>query len=82
MSCPLSEIEDAPRYAWRGVHLDVARHFLPKAWVLRLIDLLALHKFNVLHLHLTDDQGWRFPSPAVPRCCTEVGAWREQAQSG
>ena len=61
LDVPVADIEDAPRYAWRGVHLDVARHFVPKQWILRLIELAALHKLNVLHLHLTDDQGWRFP---------------------
>src|SRR5262249_395693 len=52
-------IDDAPRFAWRGLHLDVARHFQPLAVVLRLLDQMALHKLNRLHLHLTDDQGWR-----------------------
>ncbi|MGA2295543.1 MAG: beta-N-acetylhexosaminidase [Acidimicrobiales bacterium] len=72
---PELEIVDAPRLPWRGVLLDVARHFMPKAFVLELIDLLALHKCNVLHLHLTDDQGWRFEVEGYPRL-TEVGAWR------
>jgi hexosaminidase len=64
---PLGRIEDAPRFAWRGVLLDVARHFLPVADVLRFIDLIAFHKLNVLHLHLTDDQGWRIEVPGWPR---------------
>ena len=55
--------------------LDVARHFMPKSFILELIDLLALHKCNVLHLHLTDDQGWRIEIEGYPRL-TEVGAWR------
>ncbi|MET8861958.1 beta-N-acetylhexosaminidase [Nonomuraea sp. NPDC004580] len=59
-------IEDAPRFAWRGLHLDVARHFFPKREVLRLIDLMAVHKLNRLHLHLVDDQGWRVESRAYP----------------
>jgi len=54
-----SVIDDAPRFVWRGFMLDVARSFRPKHEVLRLIDLLALHRVNVLQLHLTDDQGWR-----------------------
>ena len=66
-------IEDAPRYAWRGVMLDVARHFFGVDEVLRLIDLAALYKLNVLHLHLTDDQGWRIEIPGWPRLTT-VGA--------
>ena len=59
-------VADAPRFAWRGAHLDVARHFLPKREVLRMIDLLAAHKLNRLHLHLADDQGWRVESRAYP----------------
>ena len=78
--CRPRRITDAPRFGWRGCLLDVARHFLPKADVLRFIDLLALHKLNVLHLHLTDDQGWRLEVPRWPRL-TEVGAWR-RAQHG
>jgi hexosaminidase len=78
---PSAEISDEPALAWRGAHLDVARHFFPKAAVLRFIDLLAAHKLNRLHLHLTDDQGWRIESrryPALP----EVGSWRPQTQVG
>jgi hexosaminidase len=71
-------IVDAPRFPWRGVLLDVARHFMPKSFVLELIDLLALHKCNVLHLHLTDDQGWRIAIEGYPRL-TEVGAWRRDS---
>jgi hexosaminidase len=75
------EIEDAPRFAWRGIHLDVARHFFPKRFVLRLIDLASLHKLNTLHLHLTDDQGWRFQVDRYP-LLTEVGAWRRESPAG
>ncbi|MBM9439269.1 beta-N-acetylhexosaminidase [Streptomyces bryophytorum] len=78
---PCAEIEDRPRFGWRGCLLDVARHFVPKADVLRLIDLLALHKLNVLHLHLTDDQGWRLQIRRYPRL-TEVGAWRRESTPG
>ncbi|MGQ0842428.1 beta-N-acetylhexosaminidase [Actinokineospora sp.] len=78
---PCGEIEDHPRFGWRGVLLDVARHFLPKAAVLRFLDLMAAHKLNVLHLHLTDDQGWRVEVPAYPRL-TEVGAWRAGSWTG
>lgn len=73
------EVDDAPRFGWRGVHLDVARHFMPKRFLLRLVDLLAVHKLNVLHLHLTDDQGWRFESHAHPRL-TEVGSVRRETR--
>ncbi|MBO9627120.1 MAG: family 20 glycosylhydrolase [Microbacterium sp.] len=73
--------EGAPAYAWRGTMLDVARHFRPAADVRRLVDLLADHHLNVLHLHLTDDQGWRFEVPGFPRL-TEIGARREATQLG
>lgn len=73
---PICAIEDNPRFSWRGSHLDVARHFMPKDFVLRYIDLLALHKFNVLHLHLTDDQGWRIEIKKYPKL-TEIGAFRK-----
>ena len=54
---PALEIEDLPRFGWRGSHLDVGRHFMPKEFVLKHLDLLALHKYNVFHWHLTEDQG-------------------------
>ncbi|MGD0082539.1 MAG: beta-N-acetylhexosaminidase [Acidimicrobiales bacterium] len=75
------DIEDRPAFSWRGVHLDVSRHFMPKGFVLKLIDLIALHKCNVLHLHLTDDQGWRIPIERYPRL-VEVGAWRRESPVG
>ncbi|MEV2201681.1 beta-N-acetylhexosaminidase [Streptomyces fradiae] len=74
-------IEDRPRFGWRGMLLDVARHFRPKDDVLRQLDLLAAHKLNVLHLHLTDDQGWRLEIRRHPRL-TEVGAWRPRTRRG
>ncbi|MEV0231692.1 beta-N-acetylhexosaminidase [Nonomuraea sp. NPDC050786] len=78
---PGAYVEDAPRFGWRGCLLDVARHFMPKRDVLRFIDLIALHKLNVLHLHLTDDQGWRIEIRRHPRL-TEAGAWRKESQTG
>jgi hexosaminidase len=78
---PCVDIEDAPRFGWRGFLLDVARHFMPKDVVLRYVDLLAAHKLNVLHLHLTDDQGWRIEIRRYPRL-TEVGAWRTRTKVG
>ena len=78
---PCLEIEDTPRFTWRGAMLDVARHFLPVEAVLKFIDLLALHKMNVLHLHLTDDQGWRMEIKKYPRL-TSVGAFRERTLVG
>ncbi|MFE0460976.1 beta-N-acetylhexosaminidase [Kitasatospora sp. NPDC058965] len=80
-SLPQGEVHDRPRFGWRGVLLDVARHFLPKADLLRYVDLLAAHKLNVLHLHLTDDQGWRFEVKRYPRL-TGAGAWRERSMVG
>ncbi|NUR88143.1 MAG: beta-N-acetylhexosaminidase, partial [Nonomuraea sp.] len=78
---PAVRVEDGPRFGWRGAILDVARHFMTKADVLRFIDLMALHKLNVLHLHLTDDQGWRIEIRRYPRL-TEVGSWRRESQVG
>ncbi|MBT2389694.1 beta-N-acetylhexosaminidase [Streptomyces sp. ISL-1] len=74
-------IEDAPRFAWRGLMLDVSRHFLPKDDVLRCLDLLAAHKLNVFHFHLTDDQGWRIEIKRYPRL-TDIGAWRARTKYG
>ncbi len=68
-------IEDRPRFRWRGLHLDVARHFFPAARVKEAIDWCAGHKLNLLHWHLVDDQGWRFPVARFPRLA-EIGAWR------
>ncbi|MFE2750900.1 beta-N-acetylhexosaminidase [Actinosynnema sp. NPDC059335] len=81
VTLPVCEVVDHPRFAWRGVMLDVARHFLPKHDLLRYVDLLAVHKLNVLHLHLTDDQGWRFESRRFPRL-HEVGGWRPDSRFG
>ena len=77
-SIPAGDIVDRPRFPYRGVMLDVARHFFPVPDVLRLVDLAALHKLNHLHLHLTDDQGWRIAIDSWPRLAehgggTEVG---------
>ncbi len=78
---PYLTVADRPRFGWRGLLLDVARHFTAKDDVLRLIDLMAAHKLNVLHLHLTDDQGWRIEIRRHPRL-TEVGAWRARTKRG
>lgn len=75
---PALTIVDAPRYAWRGAMLDSARHMQSPAFILQLIDRMALVGLNRFHWHLTDDQGWRFEVPGYPRL-TEVGAWRQQA---
>jgi hexosaminidase len=78
---PCVEIEDYPRFRWRGMHLDVCRHFMPAEFVKKYIDLLAMHKMNTLHWHLTDDQGWRIEIKKYPKL-TEVGAWRDGTQVG
>ncbi|MEV5355752.1 beta-N-acetylhexosaminidase [Streptomyces sp. NPDC052693] len=78
---PCADITDVPRLPWRGAMLDVARHFQPLSYLLRYVDLLALHKINVFHLHLTDDQGWRMPVAAYPKL-TEIGGHRRQSPIG
>ena len=72
---PAVRISDAPRFSWRGMHLDCSRHFFPVAFVKKFIDLLALHNMNVFHWHLTDDQGWRIEIKKWPRL-TIVGSKR------
>ncbi|AKU17112.1 beta-N-acetylhexosaminidase [Luteipulveratus mongoliensis] len=78
---PCVEIQDKPRFAWRGAMLDVGRHFFPTEFLHRFVDLLAMHRLNKLHLHLTDDQGWRIEIEKYPRL-TEVGAWRTESMAG
>ncbi|MCP4641457.1 MAG: beta-N-acetylhexosaminidase [bacterium] len=78
---PCVEIRDVPRFPWRGMLLDPARHFIEKGNVKAFIDLMALHKLNRLHMHLTDDQGWRVEIKKYPRL-TEVGAWRKETLVG
>lgn len=73
---PAVAIEDKPRFAWRGLMLDSARHMQSVEYIKSLIDVMAVHKFNRLHWHLTDDQGWRIEIPEYPRL-TSVGAWRK-----
>lgn len=75
-SVPIVQIEDKPQFVWRGLMLDPARQFISKEGVLRYIDLLAYHKMNRLHLHLTDVDGWRIEIKKHPRL-TEVGAWAD-----
>jgi len=72
---PEVSIEDYPRFAWRGLMLDVSRHFFTKEQVKQYIDEMVKYKFNVLHWHLTDDQGWRIEIKSLPKL-TSVGAWR------
>jgi hexosaminidase len=72
---PCAQIEDWPRFKWRGLMLDVARHFFNKSEVETILDAMALHKLNTFHWHLTDDQGWRIQIKKYPKL-TEIGAWR------
>ncbi|GAA3517275.1 beta-N-acetylhexosaminidase [Actinocatenispora rupis] len=78
---PGVEITDRPRFAWRGTMLDVGRWYHPVEFLHRFVDLAAMHKLNTVHLHLTEDQGWRFESAAYPRL-TEIGAWRAESPAG
>lgn len=74
---PALVIEDQPRFKWRGMMLDVSRHFFKIDFLKKYIDNLALHKMNIFHLHLTDDQGWRIEIDKYPKL-TEIGAWRKK----
>jgi len=76
IAIPAVSISDYPRFAYRGMHLDVSRHFFDVAFVKKYIDYLALHKMSYFHWHLTDDHGWRIEIKKYPKL-TEVGAWRD-----
>jgi len=78
---PALHIEDEPVFEWRGMHLDVARHFRSVEFVKKFIDQLAFHKFNIFHWHLTEDQGWRIEIKKYPKL-TEIGAWRDSTLVG
>ena len=78
---PCIEVHDRPRFPWRGMHLDVGRHFMPPEFIKKYIDLIALHKMNVFHWHLTEDQGWRIEIKKYPKL-TEIGAWRKETLVG
>ncbi len=74
---PCVRVQDAPRFPWRGMHLDVGRHFFGKKFVEEYIDLISRYKFNVFHWHLTEDQGWRIEIKKYPKL-TSVGSWRKE----
>lgn len=78
---PCVEVNDAPRFSYRGAHLDVSRHFVPVDSMYRFIDILALHNINRLHWHITDDQGWRIEIKKYPRLTT-VGSRRSETVIG
>ena len=74
-------IKDSPRFKWRGMMLDVARHMFPADFVKRYIDIIAEHKMNVFHWHLTEDQGWRMPIEKYPKL-EKISAWRKETLIG
>ena len=80
-SVPLVEIVDAPRFGYRGMHLDVSRHFFEVEAVKSFIDQMAYHKLNYFHWHLTDDQGWRIEIKKYPKL-TKIGAYRNGTLMG
>jgi hexosaminidase len=77
ISITCCDISDTPEFIWRGLNIDCARHFMSKDFIKRYIDILAYFKFNILHWHLTDDQGWRIEIKKYP-LLTKVGAWRKE----
>ncbi len=80
-SLPCMEIIDAPRFPYRGMHLDVSRHFFPVSFIKKYIDLLATHKLNRFHWHLTDDQGWRIEIEKYPKL-NEISSYRKETLIG
>ena len=78
---PCLQLQDYAKFQWRGIHLDVSRHFFPKDFIKKYIDYLAMYKMNTFHWHLTDDQGWRIEIKKYPKL-TEVGAWRNGSMIG
>lgn len=81
LAIPACIIEDEPRFGYRGMHLDVVRHMFPVETIKKYIDILALHKMNTFHWHLTDDQGWRIEIKKYPKL-TEIGAYRDETVIG
>lgn len=78
---PGVEIKDSPRFSWRGLQLDVSRHFMPKDFILKYLDYMAMHKFNIFNWHLADDQGWRIEIKKYPRL-TDIGSIRKTTLLG
>ncbi len=81
LTVPFVEIEDIPRFEWRGMHLDVCRHFFSVEFIKKYIDYLAMHKMNTFHWHLTEDQGWRIAIEKYPKL-SEISAYREETIIG
>ncbi|MEI8271763.1 MAG: beta-N-acetylhexosaminidase [Paludibacter sp.] len=78
---PCMSVSDYPEFGYRGMMLDVCRHFMPKEFVMKFIDMMALHKLNIFHWHLTDDQGWRIEIKKYPKLI-EIGAFRRMEIAG
>jgi hexosaminidase len=78
---PACKVTDYPRFVYRGMHLDVVRHFFPVSYIKKYIDYLTFHKFNTFHWHLTDDQGWRIEILSYPKL-NSVGSWRDSTLIG
>lgn len=81
LAIPCLRIWDKPKFKWRGMHLDVCRHFFPVSFVKKYIDYIAMYKMNTFHWHLTDDQGWRIEIKKYPKL-TAIGAWRTGSMIG
>lgn len=81
LTLPIARVTDFPRFPYRGMHLDVARHFMPVEFVKKYIDLMSQYKFNYFHWHLTEDQGWRIEIKKYPRL-TEIGSKRSESHEG
>ena len=81
LTVPACEIKDEPQFAYRGMHLDVGRHFFPVDSIKRYIDMIALHKMNTFHWHLTEDQGWRIEIKKYPKLTT-IGGFRKETIVG
>jgi hexosaminidase len=81
LQVPSCDILDQPRFSYRGLHLDVSRHFMPVAFIKKYLDLMALHKLNTFHWHLTDDQGWRIEIKKYPNL-TKIGSKRKETLIG
>jgi hexosaminidase len=77
INIPSAEVTDYPRFGWRGLMLDVSRHFFTINEVKQFIDAMAFYKFNTFHMHLTDDNGWRIEIKSLPKL-TSIGAWRAE----
>ena len=84
---PCAEIEDAPRFVYRGMHLDVSRHFYPVSFIKKYLDIMALYKFNTFHWHLTDSPGWRLQINKYPLLTSQSGFrnyahWTDWSKNG